>query len=82
MPISQPSQLRPQRPRVWWVEPPSPGEHTLGALVGCGKGAEDVPRLRDLGFLSTHKSTGVRFVLSGLCPGDAPPAPPTTVAFF
>lgn len=34
VPISQPSQLRAQRPHVWCVEPPSPGEHTLGALVG------------------------------------------------
>lgn len=82
MPISQPSQLRAQRPHVWCAEPPSPGEHTLGALVGCGKRAEDVPRLRDLGFLSAHQSTAVHFVLSGLCPRDAPPAPPTTVASF
>lgn len=82
MPISQLSQLRPQRPRVWGVAPPSPREHTPWALVGCGKGAEDAPRLWVLGFLSARQSTGVHCILSGLCPLDALPAPPTAVASF
>lgn len=58
MPISQPSQLKTQRPRVWGVAPPSPGEHSPWALGGCGKGTEDAPRLQVLGFLSARQSTG------------------------
>lgn len=82
MPISQPSQLKPQRPRVWGVAPPSPGEHSPWALGGCGKGTEDAPRLRVMGFLSARQSTGVHRVLSALCPLDALPAPPTAEASF